>query len=381
MVPSAVGSHASDAKPASTLASEWSGTVRVVTDVPFQTQSFTPTYTFGYTRHDEAVYTLSGQAPTGVDHPAAMKGSGTGRAVNTFTNVPCEAPVDPAWEWTYDGPASVAIAYANGQFSIRPRGVQGMARNFYVNPSCGSGSNEPFAKVLPPNIEETAPTAMQSGSATQKALKGQQSFRWLRNPDDTIVGTMTVEWDLSRGSATPPPRGSLEGGPAPGYPLANVKAPGESSFSPVTRGEPIQPGTVVDVSGGKGITLSDPKGKKTVFYGEKDGVPSQFVYVGVVARVAELRLTGGNFASCSKRALASFATKKKPVRRLWGKGKGSFRTKGRYASSTVRGTWWLTADTCTSTLVQVKEGSMVVRDLLKRKAVIVKAPGRYEAGR
>ena len=47
--------------------------------------------------------------------------------------------------------------------------------------------------VVPPNIEEASPTAKQQGPSIQQQLKGQQSFRWLRNSDDSIAGTMTVE--------------------------------------------------------------------------------------------------------------------------------------------------------------------------------------------
>ena len=45
--------------------------------------------------------------------------------------------------------------------------------------------------------------------------------------------------------------------------------------------------------------------------------------------------------SCPKRGKASAAAKKKK-RKLWGDGKGRFRTEGSYSSATVRGTRWLT---------------------------------------
>ena len=105
-----------------------------------------------------------------------------------------------------------------------------------------------------------------------------------------------------------------------------------------------------------------------------------FVYAGVVQGFVELRLTGGNFKACPKRAVQSAAAEK-PVRRLWGKGKGKFRTKGRLASAAVRGTWWLTADYCTRTLVQVKQGSMTVRDLVKNTTSSCRRRKSYSASR
>jgi hypothetical protein len=160
-----------------------------------------------------------------------------------------------------------------------------------------------------------------------------------------------------------------------------VKLPGEKAFSRIEAGQELPPGTVLDVSNGTGIALTDgAKGKLTV-YGQKDGVPS-VVTLAKVAGIVELRLTGGNVKSCAKRAVAGLAQKKaKAVRRVWGKGTGKFRTKGRYASAAVRGTWWLTEDYCTSTLVRVRQGSVTVRDFTKGKTVVVKAPKTYSAAK
>ena len=95
------------------------------------------------------------------------------------------------------------------------------------------------------------------------------------------------------------------------------------------------------------------------------------------AGVVELRLTGGAFGRCKARSLQG--SKLRPVRRLWGKGKGKFRTRGRYAAAAVRGTWWLTADYCDRTLVSVKAGVVAVTDLVKRKTVLVRAGQSYTA--
>ncbi len=81
---------------------------------------------------------------------------------------------------------------------------------------------------------------------------------------------------------------------------------------------------------------------------------------------------------CSRKARAS--QKKKPKsRKLWGDGKGKFRTNGSYAAATVRGTKWLVQDTCTTTLVRVTQGSVSVRDTVKRKTIVVRAGKRYTA--
>jgi hypothetical protein len=65
--------------------------------------------------------------------------------------------------------------------------------------------------------------------------------------------------------------------------------------------------------------------------------------------------------------------------KLWGNGKGKFRTDGKYSSATVRGTIWLVQDRCDGTLTTVKRGTVAVRDLKRNKTVAVKAGHSYLA--
>jgi hypothetical protein len=160
-----------------------------------------------------------------------------------------------------------------------------------------------------------------------------------------------------------------------------VKFPKSNSTFRPSQDQPLPNGTIVDVSNGRGVTLIDRNGNEALFYGAKDGVPSRFVIV-TVRGTLELRLIGGNFKSCTKRTLAAVGQKPKakPIRRIWGKGKGRFRTKGRYASAAVRGTWWLTEDYCKYSLVRVREGSVTARNLISGKYRVVKAPKTFIVG-
>ena len=104
--------------------------------------------------------------------------------------------------------------------------------------------------------------------------------------------------------------------------------------------------------------------------------------------LTQLALQGGDFSVCptaaGRRAGASAGTKKastKTVRVLWAKGKGKFRTKGRYAAATVRGTRWETIDRCDGTLIKVAQGAVSVKDLVKKTTVVVKAGQSYLAKR
>jgi hypothetical protein len=84
-------------------------------------------------------------------------------------------------------------------------------------------------------------------------------------------------------------------------------------------------------------------------------------------------------ASCRGARRAGVAAAKKKKRHLWGDGKGSFRTTGKYSSATVRGTKWLVQDSCAGTLTRVVRGTVTVRDTVKHKTVIVRAGKSYLA--
>ncbi|WP_028067088.1 beta strand repeat-containing protein [Solirubrobacter soli] len=87
---------------------------------------------------------------------------------------------------------------------------------------------------------------------------------------------------------------------------------------------------------------------------------------------------------CSKKgkqASVSAGKKKPKSRKLWGDGKGRFRTKGSYSAATVRGTKWLVQDTCTSTLTRVAQGVVSVRDNVRGKTVTLRAGKSYTAKR
>ena len=66
-----------------------------------------------------------------------------------------------------------------------------------------------------------------------------------------------------------------------------------------------------------------------------------------------LTLTGPSYADVCDGATTA-RKRKRRVRRLWGDGKGSFRTSGRYSAATVRGTRWLTEDRCDGTVTRVR---------------------------
>ncbi len=147
----------------------------------------------------------------------------------------------------------------------------------------------------------------------------------------------------------------------------------------MTEGEQLPVGTIVDTLKGR-ITITAAANKsggiaKADFY---DGIFKIGQTKGrrpiTVLTLVE-KLTGCK----TSKGKASAAAKKKKKRRLWGNGKGRFRTKGKHSAATVVGTKWLVEDRCTSTLTKVARGRVEVRDFVKKKTVIVKKGKRYIA--
>jgi hypothetical protein len=152
-----------------------------------------------------------------------------------------------------------------------------------------------------------------------------------------------------------------------------VRLPGRKRFRELTEAEQLPVGTVVDTLRGQ-VTIVAAGNQRAVFTGGIFRIGQ-----GKGARpLTTLKLV--EKLSCPKRGRASAAAKKKK-RRLWGDGKGRFRTDGQYSAATVRGTKWLVEDRCASTLTRVTQGRVSVRDKVKRKTVIVRAGKRYVAKR
>jgi hypothetical protein len=159
---------------------------------------------------------------------------------------------------------------------------------------------------------------------------------------------------------------------APVEGTVRVKVRGSKRFRDLKAGETLKAGAEVDTRKGR-VTITGPgTGNQADFYA---GLFRISQTKGLTTLTLSEKLTG-----CRKRSAAHAAAKKKPKsRRLWGSGKGKFRTKGSYSAATVRGTKWLVQDTCTSTLTRVTQGVVRVRDNVKRKTVTVRKGKRYIA--
>jgi hypothetical protein len=180
------------------------------------------------------------------------------------------------------------------------------------------------------------------------------------------------------GVAPPPPVLGRSANAAPVRGTVLVRTPGSARFVPLTANTPLPMGTQIDTRRGR-VRLQTARGGGAV--DTADFYQGLFALFQARARGAftELRLAGGSFRACppGRRSLAQAG--RPPIRRLWGDGRGRFRTRGRFAAASVRGTRWLTVDRCDGTLIRVRVGSVTVRDLTRRRTVVVRAGRSYLA--
>jgi hypothetical protein len=189
----------------------------------------------------------------------------------------------------------------------------------------------------------------------------------------------TVNLGIERGVVrVDPPRGRSILGKG-GVPIATDAA----GFIRLRQAAQIPVGSLVDVRKGTVRMTSAANREGTEV---QTGFFRGGVYKAVQKRartpVTELRMTGGSFRRCPgtrnlRRGSARTAARR--IRRLSGRARGRFRTRGRYGSATVRGTTWSMEDRCNGTLTRVQEGIVAVRDFAKRRTITVRAGRSYLA--
>jgi hypothetical protein len=156
-----------------------------------------------------------------------------------------------------------------------------------------------------------------------------------------------------------------------------IKPKGSRKFHKLAGGEVIPVGSSVDTRRGR-VSLASAVNKQGGFKAS-DFFAGRF-------RVAQRRrdnavtdlILNGKLENCGKGASA--AAKKRKGRRLWGSGKGKFRTRGKRSAALVRGTEWLVYDQCdSSTYNAVRKGTVAVRDFRLKKTIRLKAGQKYIA--
>jgi hypothetical protein len=180
--------------------------------------------------------------------------------------------------------------------------------------------------------------------------------------------------------AVPPPQLGRSVTVEPVGGVVTVRPPGGDATKLAAGGD-IPLGSLVDTTrGAVEVTAAANAGGKTQTAQFKGGLFQ--VRQGRGSKpVTELVLKGTLDCRAGPRRGKVVAAAKRRTRRLWGSGHGSFRTRGRHGSATVRGTVWLTEDRCGGTYTRVKRGVVAVDDFAAKRTVLVRAGKSYFAKR
>ncbi|HKH22345.1 MAG TPA: hypothetical protein VKA88_01885, partial [Solirubrobacterales bacterium] len=161
-----------------------------------------------------------------------------------------------------------------------------------------------------------------------------------------------------------------------------VKEPGKRKYKNLKKVESVRVNSLVDTRGGK-LEVTAATGS----YGETTPDNTVVFYDGLVKlrqkrahnAPANVKLAGklacpGSKPGGAKAGKASggpiATTSRKRRRRVWGSGSGNYSSSGSSGTGSVRGTTWLTQDTCRGTFFKVTDGiGIKVRDFDLRKTV------------
>jgi hypothetical protein len=184
----------------------------------------------------------------------------------------------------------------------------------------------------------------------------------------------TLDWGVAPAAQpVPPPVTGVNVNVAPAGGTVLVRLKGSASFVPVTGLTNVPVGSELDLTKGRIRLTSTAAGGATqtaAFY-QGRAVVGQ---TRAATPVTTLTLSGP--LVCPRRKASA---KGPPTRSLWGSGTGNYRTIGRFAAAAVRGTTWLTQDTCRGTLVRATSGTVSVLDKVKHRTVTVRAGQSYLA--
>ena len=204
-----------------------------------------------------------------------------------------------------------------------------------------------------------------------------------------VPGTDTTAEPALLPPATPQLGETITVAPVTGR--VRVKPPGAPRYLPLVAGATIRVGSLVDTRRGR-VELRSARSATSTQKGRFWGSIFQVRQDRGARGLTRLELRGGRFGRCpavkargaSALARAAGATRdsgrRRVVRRLWGKDRHArFRTEGRDSTASVRGTLWSTTDRCDGTVTRVKEGKVLVRDLHRKRNVLLGAGDSYLA--
>jgi CSLREA domain-containing protein len=254
--------------------------------------------------------------------------------------------------WTTNLSDDATCAFAAGQ------GTNGADPQIGALANNGGGTDTHALSQGSPAINGVDPNLCPQGSPDQRNAPA---------PDTCDIGSYEFGAQVPP-SVLPPPEAGETVNVSESRGRVRIRLPGSDEFFELEDAQQVPVGSTFDTSKGR-VNLIAAGQQRSWFYrgvfklGQGKGRKP----------LSTLTLTGS--LTCGKSA--NIAAKKK--RRLWGDGKGRFRTKGKHSAATVVGTKWLVEDRCNGTLTKVVKGKVRVRDFRARRTVTVRAGKQYLA--
>jgi hypothetical protein len=170
-----------------------------------------------------------------------------------------------------------------------------------------------------------------------------------------------------------------------------VRRRGTNSFVPLSGASTIPDGSEVDATNGQAsitaATAMPGQTKSAEISGGRLLIHQEHAGVGETHLILSRPLTGCPGLRHLHGSAAALATSAKHAsgaksRKLWvSDNGGSWGTNGRYISTTVEGTHWLTVDECNRSRVTVVAGKVKVHDLIDNRTKVLTAGESYVAAR
>jgi hypothetical protein len=311
---------------------------------------------------------------------------------------------EPGTVQTFFGPGETIYFYVNGN---SPVSVEFLMSASYVPDASPFGAALNIAVPLVTTVPGAPQATILSLALGFGASRREQSsevqaltipsdcprggFDWRADAgfNDTTSLQVTYKSPCPTRAPTSPLLGQREGVAVTGGQVT-VRPKGSASFVALKTAGSIPDGSEINTTRGRArIATATPISGQTQSAEVRGG--RSVVHQDPTAGATEFSLSGP-LAGCRRRAgsravrangssrVASHAHPK--ARRLWvSEGGGKWSTKGRYVSTTVVGTSWLTQDECRRSLVRVASGTVAVHDLLRGSTKLLFAGGSYVAAR
>jgi streptogramin lyase len=215
-----------------------------------------------------------------------------------------------------------------------------------------------------------------TGVSTTPVTTSDDKTRTSASTPETIV---SATGDSAHTSAddTPHPVLTKSAVVAPADGTVKMKEAGARTWSVVNDPTSVPMGAVIDTSHGK-LTFETALPSGAVQSAQVWG--GQITMRQSASGMVDVYLAGAGPAC--PRGRSAVASKKQHTKLVWIKDNhGRFRSHGKNSVATVRGTLWLTQETCRGTVTRVKQGKVAVRDLHRKRTVLVRAGHSYLAKR